>query len=66
MCYFLNIAKQGYKGKGQQMLDMLIEITIPLVGTFSVPFMAVPLFWAGLFLVGLFIAITLDNRKEGN
>jgi hypothetical protein len=48
------------------MLDMLVEITLPLVGTFSVPFMAVPLFFSGLFLVVLFIGITLDNKKEGN
>ncbi len=48
------------------MLDMLVEITLPLVGTFGVPLVAIPLFWAGLFLVTLFIAITLDNKKEGN
>jgi hypothetical protein len=48
------------------MLNWLIEITLPLVGTFSVPLVAIPLFWAGLFLVTLFIAITLDNKKEGN
>jgi hypothetical protein len=48
------------------MLDMLVQITLPLVGTFSVPFIVMPLSGAALFLVVLFIGITLDNKKEGN
>ena len=63
---FSKHSQTGLQRERVQMLDMLIEITLPLVGTFSVPFMAVPLFWAGLFLVVLFIGITLDNKKEGN
>ena len=47
------------------MLNSLVEITLPLVGTFTVPLVALPLSWAGLFLIALFVAITLDNRKEG-
>ncbi len=43
------------------------EITLPLIGTLHLPFVLVaPLVCSFVFLSVLFIAITLDNRKEGN
>jgi hypothetical protein len=63
---FSKHSQTGLQRERVQMLDMLIEITLPLVGTFSVPFIVMPLFFSGLFLVVLFIGITLDNKKEGN
>ncbi len=45
--------------------QLMFEITLPLVGTFIAPLMGVVLFWTALVCGALFVAITLDNRKEG-
>lgn len=45
----------------------LYEITLPLLGTLQLPFIVVaPLVSTFIFMTVLFIAITLDNKKEGN
>lgn len=46
------------------MLNSFIEITLPLLGSFTVPFIAIPLFWAGMFLVALFIAVYFDTKED--
>jgi hypothetical protein len=46
--------------------QLMFEITLPLVGTFTAPLMGVVLFWTALVCGALFVAITLDNKKEGN
>jgi hypothetical protein len=46
--------------------QLMFEITLPLVGTFTAPLLHVSLFWTALICGSLFIAITLDNKKEGN
>jgi hypothetical protein len=64
LCYFLDIAKPGYKRKGLRM--MMIEITLPLVGTFTAHLALVGLVISWVFLAVLAVAIHLDNKKEGN
>jgi hypothetical protein len=44
--------------------QLMFEITLPLVGTFTAPLMSVVIFWTVLACGSLFIAITLDNKKE--
>ena len=46
--------------------ELMFEITLPLVGTFTAPLLGVALFWTALICGALFVAITLDNKKEGN
>jgi hypothetical protein len=43
---------------------MLIEITLPLLGSFTVPFIVMPLFWSAIFLVALFLAIHFDTKED--
>ena len=47
---------------------MLIEVTVtlPLLGTFTMPLAVAGLLVSFVFLAALFVAIHLDNKKEGN
>jgi hypothetical protein len=47
---------------------MLIEVTLtlPLIGAITMPLAVAGLLVSFVFLAALFVAIHLDNKKEGN
>jgi hypothetical protein len=56
--------KTGQKTKGYK--KMMMDITLPLLGSFTVWAGLAPLIIGWVFLAALFVAIHLDNKKDEN